>query len=603
MDSPTRPHPEFVAAQRKLIAERKRFVVSLQRPIAWGERLPEPLFEGGATPLFDAAIRDALLPAIRRASSCEIRGSLDYRDPWIEEQADTARRDEWIERYLRRDKRNWAVDLRTAGIWDDLRFWRWLIRGNITTVWSVERSHLDDRTLWRLAWAPLEGNHTVDKAVAKRARDTLGSRDVALTTTVDGTGFTVGLMAQEKTIVELFEAAVEACPWDEEIRAALAPDIFVHDKERGLEASIAVAHARDPEATLESFLKKGINRPADDRALEFGLAAAELVAAACGRRSERRGKYHESEEEAIERVRSFGTLNDATLALALELAGEKRIRRAQEARWLAPESKAEVGEIFDDLLKRLEACRTERRVRASSPNAKPLPPAPAEDALWPESLKAIELYAAGDDLVDFLDALAARTGARYFRRHEESGVELVEVRTGWELQELLQEENGNGVLWGHFRALYIAWPEVAPPTLIHRDTEDTSRDRVSGADVSRTHRTFVPGWGCARLVLGGPKRGDDRCLIWSVLEYPTGSEVRGPRFRRPGPWATVDWAALRTAIRATRALLRAQAVAHVERGEPTLILPRAAAAARDGVRLGGKAGYDRHVATPGLPRK
>ena len=603
-----RPHPEYFAAQRLLVAERQRFTIGLHTQPGW-ENGPDghpfkSWLEGRPSPVFDRAIAEAFLPAVRTASSCEIRGRLNVAAPFIESADESARRGDWIARYIRKEGRALHVDTSANGVFDDIPFWHWILRIDAEVTCHVDRARFDAGGLWAHAWDPGEGNHSIGTAAAKRARDaTADGRSIAVTTKVDGSGVRPCLTASQRVISELFESAIRACHWHPDFCAAVAPEVFAHDKVRGLETSISVKLSRAAEGELERLLKRGVNRPADDRALEQGLTAAELVAAACGRRAKTLGRFHEAEEQALAVVQSQGPITDATLDLAHRLASDPRIRTAQINRWLGDATKAECQALLDDLVKRLEACRTERRVRATAPNAAPLPPLADATSLWPEAHRSVPFYAADDDVPRLLDAIGEATGAIYHWLDAAGGRELRPAGSAWDLRQALRERLAGGVSFRKLPMLYISWPAAAEPSVLREVETRTVRDETTGEMVQRQVARVRAGWGVARLAIGGRRADGGDTLLWSTFEYPTGTELRGSRYQRLGPWTAVDWKSLRSAIRTTRGLMREHALGFVAASEPVLVLPDAAAAAAEGVWLGGKAGWDRHTLIHGAPPK
>jgi hypothetical protein len=114
--------------------------------------------------------------------------------------------------------------------------------------------------------------------------------------------------------------------------------------------------------------------------------------------------------------------------------------------------------------------------------------------------------------------------------------------------------------------VFVWWPDVSPAPEI--------REAIDGWE--------SVGWGHAQLTLRGATA--DRVLR-SIWQYPTGTELREPKFSGAGPWRDVDWALLRKKVSAVKALIRDRSAVSCRATRATVwTLGAAAAEAREGRR-------------------
>ena len=75
-------------------------------------------------------------------------------------------------------------------------------------------------------------------------------------------------------------------------------------------------------------------------------------------------------------------------------------------------------------------------------------------------------------------------------------------------------------------------------------------------------------------------------MLRSTWEYPTGSELREPKFGGPGPWREVDWRGLRRTLAAVKAQIEGPLGGVAPLGaRDTFALESAACEARAGRRV------------------
>jgi hypothetical protein len=84
--------------------------------------------------------------------------------------------------------------------------------------------------------------------------------------------------------------------------------------------------------------------------------------------------------------------------------------------------------------------------------------------------------------------------------------------------------------------VFVWWPDVSPPPAI--------RAAIDGWE--------SVGWGFAQLTLRGATDGR---VLRSSWQYPTGTELRQPKFGESGPWREVDWRQLRRKVSAVKSLI------------------------------------------------
>ena len=84
--------------------------------------------------------------------------------------------------------------------------------------------------------------------------------------------------------------------------------------------------------------------------------------------------------------------------------------------------------------------------------------------------------------------------------------------------------------------VFVWWPDVSPPPSI--------RAAIDGWE--------SVGWGFAQLTLRG---ATTTRVLRSSWQYPTGTELRQPKFGESGPWREVDWRQLRRKVAAVKSLI------------------------------------------------
>jgi hypothetical protein len=196
-----------------------------------------------------------------------------------------------------------------------------------------------------------------------------------------------------------------------------------------------------------------------------------------------------------------------------------------------------------------------------------IPPRPIR---WRE----LTLHAMHDDAVALVNALRDETVATVSITM--SDLSLRPMPSDCETREILatimdepfDERVGND--WGKLRTglpVFVWWPDVAPAPAI--------RAAIDGWE--------SVGWGFAHVTLRGATASR---VVRSAWQYPTGSELREPKFAGAGPWRDVDWSLLRKRVAEVKALIRGP-LGGVESGDARGVWTLAAAAAE--AREGGRA--------------
>lgn len=127
-----------------------------------------------------------------------------------------AQRDHWLSTYLTRIRGAAEVDLNAAGVFDDVPFWVWLLRGGMRTyvravmvlsrarfeAAAFFRNTMEIHSVWNLSASVPPG------ALAWAKRETGGGRSIALINDATGYPVTLSVVASATVIASLFKSAV-----------------------------------------------------------------------------------------------------------------------------------------------------------------------------------------------------------------------------------------------------------------------------------------------------------------------------------------------------------------------------------------------------------
>jgi hypothetical protein len=376
---------------------------------------------------------------------------------------------------------------------------------------------------------------------------------------------------------------------------------------------------RDPERRLIKLLQSG-RKEGNVEAIRLALAAAECVATLERRPLDAKDELDEwmafKHAELLKWAADQDQLPSAVVALATEVAGgidasaalDPKLR-TQEARDLA---RASLEREIADLLARLRASGVTRRVQAKAPNATPVPLSPkeVEQLASPESWTGLRFYALRQDILDFVEFARDHTGAEFAVGLADGSTEplasMPEIEEGLDTAFKGTLDARTFTTWREQRwsglPLRFWWPDVSPaPSVRERKEEEEDPEDGITLDSLRSEPEPPPppmetvGWGWVELFVKGAYVSTDkergavvtrRLLLQSSLSYPTGTELKRPRYRGLGPWRNVDWTALRRKIKLCRAhLMGPLAGGQVDRSSPMPILHAAHARLADGWEL------------------
>ena len=453
----------------------------------------------------------------------------------------------WLRRCTSRDGNALVVDLDAPGVRDDLGAWWWLCM-YASPVLSCDAAALDVSTLFTIG----NGVHFatarfLPKAVLAHTRtEAVRSGVVALAPGGSDHGWGMLVVAEAPLIGELAVEGLRRFPADEK-------QIRIHETiDTGLLSTIEAStywtgdiDATNFEKHLAATLRRGAKHPEIPRDAIRALAAAEGVAIAEGRGPDTSddGMAHLVATFARQHSERADPVSDATIDLALRSVELVRDAASWEQReYASTEGRAQFRGEVERLRRRLLAAQATRRVRARAPNAvrlsllREVPPRPIR---WRE----IGLHAMHEDAVALVNALRDETGATV--SIPMSDLTLRSMPSDWETREILATimdepfDERVGHDWGKLRTglpVFVWWPDVCPAPQI--------RAAIDGWE--------SVGWGFAHVTLRGATA---QRVIHSAWQYPTGSELKEPKFGGEGPWREVDWALLRQKVAAVKRLI------------------------------------------------
>ena len=565
-------HPEYFAAPAAEADKLGRFCVAIsgkaERPAAVWSRYGKGPARRGDHPITATAFCPAFRIVLAAARECRlfrINPKLKRDNPGAPEA--------WLEQYATRDGRWLDVDMSAAGVRDDLEAWWWLVR-RAEPVLVCDATALDAPTLFSIGGGPWFLGKDRKLASEAHARERAGRPGtVSLRPYGDDRCWGLVIIAAPGLAGDLAREAVLREPLSEEyrtVRATLKTDCL-----SSVEAIeywyYSKVKARSFEKTLVTTLKEGETEPRKADVAFRALLAAEGVAIAEGRGPTDRTADVEVIEVIQEIVKEADPLGDATLELALRAvqtvaaAGE-----CERTRWVGEEARSSFRAELEGLEKRLAVAVRTRRTRARAPNAVPpvLPTTPGAPVNWRTSFLHLML----DDAVALIGAARKEIGAVPLILMEDHSFH--ELATDWDALEALstikgqpfEERDGGWLALNSGQKVLLWWPGISPRPFFSEEGDGPT----------------IVSWGHAELGLFGATRTHVLRSTWS---YPTGTELKRPRFAGAGPWRDVNWPAFRQKMKAMRKLLVGTlgGVAPVDLRD-TVTLPVAAASARSGKR-------------------
>jgi len=484
----------------------------------------------------------------------------------------------WLARCTVRAGHALDVVLDADGAREDVGVWWWLCC-HASPVITCDAGALDAATLFTIG----DGVHFATTRFLPRSvlvhtkAEASRAGTVALAPGASEHGWGMLIVADSPVIGELAVQAVRSFPAEEK-------QVRVHETlDTGILSAIESStywtgdiDAEHFERRLVATLKRGAKHPEIPRDAIRALAAAEGVAIAEGRgpATPSEGMAHLVAGFAREHADKADPVSDATIELALRTVQCVRDAASWERReYASEEGRSAFRAELDGLRKRLLTAQTTRRVRARAPNAVRLP-ALRQVPLIPINWREIALHMMQEDALALVSALRDETGA--VTSVPMSDLTLRAMPFDWDAREVLESIMGepfderdaddpSRLMTG--LPVFVWWPDVSPAPEI--------REAIDGWE--------SVGWGFAQITMRGATA--DRVLR-SVWQYPTGTELREPKFAGAGPWRDVDWALLRKKVSAVKALIQGPLGGVVSSGARDVwTLDAAATAAREGRRV------------------
>jgi len=539
-------HPEHIASVARDANERGRFFMAFDGTIERSVEGWAPLEserrawrdERILTKAFDPGFR-LILAAMRGCRIFGVTPKLLCTTPYAPI--------DWLERCTVRAGHALDVVVTADGACNDLGAWWWLCT-HASPVITCDASMLDAATLFTIG----DGVHFASTrflprlVIAHAKTEASHAGTIALAPGASEHGWGMLVVAEPPVIGEIAVQAVRSFPAEEK-------QVHVHETlDTGVLSALESStfwtgdiDAEHFERNLTAALRRGEKHPELPRDAIRALAAAEGVAIAEGRGPvvPPDGMAQLVEGFAREHAERADPLSDSTIELALRTVQCVRDAASWERReYASDEGRAAFRAELDGLRKRLLAAQATRRVRARAPNAVRLPPLRTLPPI-PINWQELSLHLMREDAIALVCALRDQTGAE--TSVPMSDLTLRPMNCEWDTREVLETIMGEPfderVADDEGRLntglpVFVSWPDVSPPPGI--------RAAIDGWE--------SVGWGFAQLTLRGATAG--RVLI-SSWQYPTGTELRQPKFGESGPWREVDWRQLRRKVTAVKALI------------------------------------------------
>lgn len=614
----TRPpiHPEYLAGIAATGRELGRFVVEVSDEVIRQEKARRRhRGKKGAPSPAESVFERIMAPVIATARSCRVfnggrvSGTASTRHPPV------AQAEQWLEAYTRSGGRgSFDVDMSAPEVRRDLSFWWWLARQRKNPLIFVPLRGLDMPALFALTNGVqfMTFRYDVPKSAIDFAkRETKRKEVICLSPVGEDDGLLFRIYASPDTAAHLAQLAFEHGRRPEDERAILTRlDTCILEEQ---EAATFWRNLFDdnPELKLRSALKRWVRRPTDPADAVRALAAAELVATLEGRHrtgSDGGGTGQNVRQWAAKQDALEADTVDIAHRVAAAIASDERLVRQ---RWRTDEARTAWRVEFRALAKRLEAAQVARRTRASAPNAAPrvVTRKTPEELQSPERWSAMYFYALKADTQELLDFVREETGAT-LQVALESG-ELHELTSSWDVRAVVDGAFGGSFddrtidhPWDLRRGaqFHASWQTVGPPPRIRKRLSEPEDEEV---EALVRELEFEPppeppfeviGWGYASFLFCGAMTHlmgtrQKRTVLRSAFEYPTGGELRRPRYNGPGAWRDVDWKELRRLVRVVRERMLAMAGARVAGTESIPVLKAAAAVGRNGGVIASKNGW------------
>ena len=591
-------HPDRLAEYAERVRAKPHFFMAVGPELKYGgseqQAFEQAAAVGHSHPTAEAFIRQCFSPLLAEAESCRLyqprrMHSLGARTWWDHRNgvAEFARK---LASYARRQRGVTQVRLDAPQLRDDVEFWWYALRHR-TAMLAVPHSALLSSHFLDGARGPrFWGINLLSMLVPRSAmnlawRESASGRLVFICPRADSDGFVAELFASPDVARQLIEHVIlQQPPTEDDIAWVDQRTTRIVDPEFGYSTSPwfldHLFTLDEPEPKLTLVLGR-IGELLESRGdVLQALAAAECVAMMENRPAPGLAP------EVIERTRVWNTRQDPVAQPTIELAlraVELIIERSpvHQRLWRDPGAVQRWLEELAGLETRLQQAIVGRQVRLTAPNAARLPTTrKSPEALGsPTRFRQMRFYALPSDAAALLDLMQLETSARLIVSFDGHPHQL----ESYELSGVVPpefEDRGIGNNYPEYSrgiVVRVWWPDVCPaPDFLAQP-------------VSRSLGGEMPAWGVAELHFCG---ATDRRLIVSSFTYPTGAELRLPRYAGPGPWREVDWVRLRQKVREVRTLLGgALAGGWAKTREPIPVLHIAAAKARAGWTLADRNGY------------
>ena len=591
-------HPDRLAQYAVCVRWKPHFLVEVGPEQRYGSPEQQSFERAAAVghthSVAETFVRQRLSSLLADADSCRLYHprtmySLGGR-LWWDHRSGVADFERKLAAYARRERSVTHVRLDYPPLRDDVDFWWYALRHRTVmlglphaALWS---SHFLDGARGPQFWSINLLSRLVPRSAMDLAwRESSSGTSVFVCPRADSHGFGVELVASPDVAIQLIEHIITRQPpteddlaWVDQRTTRIVDPVFGYGTSPWFLDHVLTLDEPEPKLSL---VMGRIGELLESRGdVLQALAAAECVAMMENRPAPGLAP------RMVERVRSWNTRQDplalATIKGALR-AVDLIIERSpvHHRLWREPGAVRAWLEELAGLKARLQQAIVARNVRLTAPNATRLPTTrkPAEALRSPTRFRQMRFYALPSDAAALMDLMQLQTNARLIVSvdgdpHQLEPSELTSVVPA----EFEDRGIGNNYPeYGRGIVVRVWWPDVCP-----------APDRVEQLAIS-SRRREMPGWGIAELHFCG---ASDRRLIISSFTYPTGAELRLPRYAGPGPWREVDWVGLRRKVRDVRALLGgALAGGWAKTREPVPVLHDAAAKARAGWTLADRNGY------------
>jgi hypothetical protein len=502
-----------------------------------------------------------LAPILGAAETCRLfkvpkRGRNDNQSD-----ASSAAVEKWTSDFLVKRGTAVYVKLDSFNVRRDVAFWRWLTETDWSAVLTIPTPRINEDALFLPADGPTFRSFKyslTSSALNYAKREARARGRFVVSPAVYENQVSLGVIAQPAEVARLAQAAYIREPRTAELAElfSLSPTLIMGSF-GSIKYWMSLGDSCD-EAALERAFEQAERKKSDASLRLRALIAAEIVASIEGRLRDGSSDDDFAKWAKRQQPLSAETISLASRAVALvrplEAAGKPRFRTR--------EARADWAKELAGLGARLAAAARTRSVRESAPNAVSVA-LPLRST--PERWSSVPFYALSGDALALLEHIASETAATFYGATADGGVAPFCERWEWKTQLINGLRGGMnsrrisqplGIAGG--LQILVSWPDVSPPLAVvprvipdidpeEKLEQDEFNARFGIPPDDRTLETV--GWGYCAITLMGASR---QRILRSSFEYPTGSELRGRRYRGKGPWTDVDWTVLRRRVRLVR---------------------------------------------------